>query len=235
MHIKSIFALALCCFMPLGTIAATVTVDGVRDGSDSYSNSFDASWTNGHKTEFSIYADGSDTTTVYYEMDSGSLFLYMEVPLYAKNMIWGTGATDVTEYQDHWLTHHGGTFVMDYNAATGSEKAVFAGNAEAKLKDDSTNNFGGLGLLDSATSRDWVLLNGCDTTNCAASTVAMSFEFQFDLAIIDEDAFLAAIEDDGIVFHLSPERRISEVPLPAAAWLFGSALLGLGAIKRRKA
>ena len=29
--------------------------------------------------------------------------------------------------------------------------------------------------------------------------------------------------------------RPAEVPLPAAAWLFGSALLGLGAVKRRKA
>jgi hypothetical protein len=28
---------------------------------------------------------------------------------------------------------------------------------------------------------------------------------------------------------------VSAVPLPAAAWLFGSALLGLGAVKRRKA
>ncbi len=27
----------------------------------------------------------------------------------------------------------------------------------------------------------------------------------------------------------------SEVPIPAAAWLFGSALLGLGAMKRKKA
>lgn len=29
--------------------------------------------------------------------------------------------------------------------------------------------------------------------------------------------------------------QVSEVPLPAAAWLFGSALLGLGALKRRRA
>ena len=28
---------------------------------------------------------------------------------------------------------------------------------------------------------------------------------------------------------------IPDVPLPAAAWLFGSALLGLGALKRKKA
>jgi hypothetical protein len=31
------------------------------------------------------------------------------------------------------------------------------------------------------------------------------------------------------------EARVSDVPLPAAAWLFGSALLGLGALKRKKA
>ena len=31
------------------------------------------------------------------------------------------------------------------------------------------------------------------------------------------------------------QAQLSEVPLPAAAWLFGSALLGLGAIKRKKA
>jgi len=29
--------------------------------------------------------------------------------------------------------------------------------------------------------------------------------------------------------------EVSEVPIPAAAWLFGSALLGLGALKRRRA
>ena len=28
--------------------------------------------------------------------------------------------------------------------------------------------------------------------------------------------------------------RVSPVPIPAAAWLFGSALLGLGALKRKK-
>ena len=30
-------------------------------------------------------------------------------------------------------------------------------------------------------------------------------------------------------------RAVSQVPIPAAAWLFGSALLGLGALKRKKA
>ncbi|MCB1700895.1 MAG: VPLPA-CTERM sorting domain-containing protein [Pseudomonadales bacterium] len=37
--------------------------------------------------------------------------------------------------------------------------------------------------------------------------------------------------DTGGVLLVTP----SSVPLPAAAWLFGSALLGLGAVKRRKA
>jgi hypothetical protein len=33
----------------------------------------------------------------------------------------------------------------------------------------------------------------------------------------------------------SIEASVSTVPIPAAAWLFGSALLGLGAVKRKKA
>lgn len=36
---------------------------------------------------------------------------------------------------------------------------------------------------------------------------------------------------DGTFAYATP---VNAVPLPAAAWLFGSALLGLGAIKRRK-
>jgi len=39
-------------------------------------------------------------------------------------------------------------------------------------------------------------------------------------------------ESDTVFFQHMP---VAQVPLPAAAWLFGSALLGLGAVKRRKA
>jgi hypothetical protein len=35
--------------------------------------------------------------------------------------------------------------------------------------------------------------------------------------------------------NISITADVSAVPVPAAAWLFGSALLGLGAVKRRKA
>ena len=36
--------------------------------------------------------------------------------------------------------------------------------------------------------------------------------------------------------HVSlASNRVAAVPLPASAWLFGSALLGLGVIKRKKA
>ena len=64
----------------------------------------------------------------------------------------------------------------------------------------------------------------CDTTNCNASDITMSFEFELDLNAMDQGALLTSIENDGIVFHLSPEK----VPLPSAVWLFLSALGCLG-------
>jgi hypothetical protein len=44
---------------------------------------------------------------------------------------------------------------------------------------------------------------------------------------------LARISKTGAFLTVTTE--LTEVPLPAAAWLFGSALLGLGMVKRRKA
>ena len=38
-----------------------------------------------------------------------------------------------------------------------------------------------------------------------------------------------------VSLSISGDDYFSEVPIPAAAWLFGSALLGLGAMKRKKA
>jgi hypothetical protein len=248
---KAVFFSALFA-LQIGT-ANAVVVDGVLDApgaADNYANSFVTSWTNGHQTENSAYSDGLDNTTVRYTQMGDMLYLYMEVPLYAKSMIWGDGVTaqDILDYNVQYSTHHDDLTEITYETATGSEKTVFDGGiglvfAAKKKKDDKdgggTQYVGdlqgeasGIGIVEYATSHDYLIFDSmqCDTTNCDASDTKMSFEFKFNLTAEDQDLLLAGIQTDGIEFHLSPER----VPVPAAVWLFGSALMGMGALARRK-
>lgn len=64
-------------------------------------------------------------------------------------------------------------------------------------------------------------------------TLPLIFDFNAATWIIDGGLFGAVT---GCYGGLSgpPCEAVSEVPTPAAAWLFGSALLGLGAMKRKK-
>lgn len=62
----------------------------------------------------------------------------------------------------------------------------------------------------------------------------MSFEIK--LGAVDFDALKLSIQTSGIDFHLSPDgfaESVSEVPVPAAFWLFGSALIGFIGFSRR--
>jgi uncharacterized membrane protein YgcG len=284
----SVLLINFCAFHLNISNAAGVVVDGVMDAKDSYSSSFTANWYNGHKREDSMYRDGANTTEVYTASAGNQLFLYMEVPIYAKNMIWGAGfdSAALIDYQDQWLTHHNGTLNMDYGTATGSEKVIFSGyaaalqggtSAQASAKKDKQgkkskkdkkgkkskgskgkgskgkgskgkgskgkgskgkgSSAGGSGgdMVNYATSHGWLLANSiCDTQDCDADTTTMSFEFEYDLAPLEAAALLAAIKNDGIEYHLSPEMRSSQVPIPASVWLLGSALFSTFAWARRK-
>jgi hypothetical protein len=74
---------------------------------------------------------------------------------------------------------------------------------------------------------------------------ALSYTFEFAPATevsisLDNAVFAFAIpEPSGYAFidktGVTVDVAVSPVPLPAAAWLFGSALLGLGVVKRKKA
>ena len=116
------------CFMQAANVSAAVVVDGVMDGGE-YSNHFTANWINAHKTGVSIYKDWTDTTEVWWDQDADNMYLYLEVPLDAKNMLYGAGCDAVCkdEYNDHYISHHPGKKIhMDYGQATGSQAAQFA-------------------------------------------------------------------------------------------------------------
>jgi hypothetical protein len=160
--------------------------------------------------------------------------------------------------------------VLDYDRAVKSEKFVLASTGLEEKKGKSTKAKAGKSLKAKAgkieakggivvdlgqypagntkTSVDWVIANrGCDTTNCDASDIPMSFEKLFTDAA-EKMQILSWLEDwqnggakpaVGLIAHLSPERGgvvgdIPPVPVPAAFWLFGTALVGFIGISRKR-
>jgi hypothetical protein len=229
-------AAAVVAAIPATAMAGAITVDGVMDANDDYTNSFIANWTNEHHTAGSVFTSGTDETTVWWEANAGLFYLFVEAPLEAKNMIWGAGVTaeELALYDVHntSLGHHGPLSGLDYGKATGSEKAIFGGMT-ADLDDDNV-----------ATSRSFLIDNGtCDTTDCAASGQTMSFEFGFNMSAGDFANLVADIETNGIQFHLSPERGgpggpppVIPPPVPTPATLpvmFLGMLMLLASARRR--
>jgi hypothetical protein len=143
---------------------------------------------------------------------------------------------------------------MDYQTATGSEKFVLGGNVKFGVPAGTDPN--------SQTSVDWVLANRsetCDMVDCDAADIPMSFETLFEEAelkstldwlmlwdayndgstgTLSRSAGFAGLASElsrpgGLVAHLSPEQGGTLVPVPAAFWLFGTALIGFIGISRR--
>ena len=78
------------------------------------------------------------------------------------------------------------------------------------------------------------LFDGCDEDGCGALNTPMSFEMVFsDPGKGEALKNWLANPDNDLLFHMSPERG-AVMPVPAAVWLFGSGLLGLIGIARRK-
>jgi len=254
--------------IPAMSSAAGFTFDGVRDG-DPYSVQFDVKWFDGHDESNSLYQKGGPqaNTTVRYgkgqEGMSGPEYswLFLEVPLFAKNMVWGD-AFDLAQNPDGaaaaqaLLDAYGKA--LSFNDATGSEKVLFGSTDLGDGKDAGA----GQTLLDLAKgvfvdNSPWTVIGYKDSANyllgagsaecgfadpsqdCNATGRSMSFEVK--LAALDDAGFntlKSALETNGLAFHLSPEAALtppdmSQVPVPAAIWLFGSALIGFIGISRR--
>ena len=98
-------------FCPLVPAFAVPVIDGFLDVNE-YNNSFTTGWYNGHhEADSQFKKDDDHTTTVYWKSTATNFYLYIEAPLEAKNMIWGTGFTgdDYNDYFQHWHTHHNKT------------------------------------------------------------------------------------------------------------------------------
>lgn len=152
-------------------------------------------------------------------------------------------------------THHN-SVKMDYETQTGSEYFEFIGpdicfglqddgghcekdtgaTTYTNPVDDVTKNDG----IFWQTSRHWVLANGCSLTECLKFDTAMSIEMLFRGldSMAAAEALVASVTT--MQLHLSDEARglppiipPPQVPVPAAFWLFGTALIGFIGISRR--
>lgn len=188
-------------------------------------------------------------------------WLFLEAPLTAKYMVYGDefnddlndfGTTDEVFYDKDSL---------DFGGATGSEKVIFGGTKTVTPGNDGKDDIDwsneveldfaeGPGFTDNSVwnvigfkdSVDYLKGAGSDecgigtdpNTDCGARSRTMSFEIK--LGAVDFDALKLSIQTSGIDFHLSPDgfaESVSEVPVPAAFWLFGSALIGFIGFSRR--
>jgi hypothetical protein len=170
-------------------------------------------------------------------------FVFAEVPLYAKNMIWENKGADPLNL----LT--GGDWdpygkILDYSGATGSEKLIFVnaqgadqvvvdlgGNQPGKNGGKTTFGSAGLGLIAYRDSVDYLIGNGISTNQLStARDTTMSFEMQFALDPAKNQQ-LITLARNGLNFHLSPERGL--IPEPSSAMLAAlAAMLALGRRRR---
>jgi hypothetical protein len=274
--------------VPVSSIAGSFSFDGIvtnnnpadPNTADSYTEQYSVKWWDAHgaTTAYPQWQGddpGETGATVRYGKgidiaNAGTVdesteysWLFLEVPLLAKNMIYQATkdlftADDIAFYGE----------ILNFDKATGSEKVVF-GDSDLGDGKDAGGGGSGLVLLDFAKSKDYDGVAGIDdnndswdvidfrdstdwllgagsaecgagndpATDCYANERTMSFEVKL-AALANSNSLITAIQTNGLAFHLSPEcvecdDGVSEIPVPAAFWLFGTALIGFIGYSRR--
>lgn len=130
---------------------------------------------------------------------------------------------------------------LDFSKATGSEKAILYNDAgdeifKADLAKGAEDKYG-FGLISYKDSSDYLLDNGLATLEESLNRdIKMSYEMMFALDPALNSELVNNIRNNGIEFHLSPERSgtaITGVPTPTAG-VAGLTVLGLATMRRRK-
>jgi hypothetical protein len=191
-----------------------------------------------------------------------SLNVFFEVPTEARRMIWkdgcdysgtlaGSGCAVLapggdTVYLEAYLdgTHHSSVEMGYDKPQTDSEFFELDGitgegvtGFKKKWQDEDGN-----GLSDDltwATSREYLIANSpnCSLTECTEFDKTSSIEVMWQGLGSAADAMALLDSIDKMQLHLSDEARglpdIPPVPVPAAFWLFGTALIGFIGMSRR--
>ena len=231
--------------------ALKVSLDGIVTAADNYSGMETVEFYNGHDSStYGTFANQSFTTQIRYGVAQKAgettgqqyFFMYAEVPLYAKNMVWGAGMTseEVAQYGKR----------LDFGEATGSEKFIFMTSSGSEL---FTVDFGaapplgnggqtdygtaGLGLIAFKDSVSYLLENNLATSGKSGSSdfhnMTMSVEMQFALDPTKNNQLIQAARN-GINVHLSPDRGLTSiVPEPSTTLLLGF-LSVAGLVRRRR-
>jgi hypothetical protein len=268
--------------------ASAIVFDGLLDGpdgnvSDGYATTTTVGWYNDHHSIYDkatagdtgiSYTDPQGNTSTFdqratmaYTVGDSTLNVFVEVPDYARRLIWkngfeykegdceGTctglhgidkaildayllGARD--EHPDDNTNPHHNSIKFDYNTQTGSEYFQLNDTGvKIKWQDESGPMADNGGTLDWITSREYYIVNdpNCSTTECILTTKTSSIELAWT-GLANKAAAQALLDSfDEFQLHLSDEMRLfappSEVPVPAAFWLFGTALIGFIGMSRR--
>lgn len=125
------------------------------------------------------------------------------------------------------------SYSLTSTSSAGAQIAPISGNVVKAYEVDTS--VGGLGSLNKGVDvgDTFFFTGGPQTQNSAVFTANNTFtgNLAYDLMTVKVDFSLSANSTVGLSGFV---QQVPAVPIPAAAWLFGSGLLGLLAVARRK-
>ena len=146
-----------------------------------------------------------------------------------------TGDVNIIQLDSVGLSLNGGTLALfeDTDAlVAGNALVLGSGGGQFFFTDNSNGTFTVDALINSV-SQGSILMTGMEFILAVDWGNGYVGDLGFSQNATDPTSFILDF-DDGVKTGSSLVVDIMVVPLPAAAWLFGSALLGLVAVKRRK-